>query len=114
MVLFRSKSEEINKEDVQYYCTERCAEAGEEYDSEFKWIESESEVDNDRSSGCGSGVLEGSSSEYASPTIIRLEFVHPLGRGFAPDVREGLIGPGCSGVQEDCLEESQARRDHHS
>ena len=28
------------------------------------------EVNNDRSSGCGSGVLEGSSGEYTSPTIV--------------------------------------------
>ena len=62
---FRSKSEGIDSEDVRYYHTERCIEAGEEYDPELKWLDSE--VDHDRSSGGGSGVLEGSSSEYASP-----------------------------------------------
>ena len=77
MRVFRSKSEEIDDEDVRYYHTKRCIEAGEEYDPELKWLnlESESEVDNDRSSGCSSGVLEGSSSEYPSPTIVHLEFV---------------------------------------
>ena len=85
---FRSKSEEIDEEDVQYYHAERCAKAGEEYDSEFKWIksESESEVNNDWSSGCSSGVLEGSSSKYTSPAIIHINFVHPSRGGFAPDV----------------------------
>ena len=33
---FRSKSEEIDEEDVWYYHTERCTEAGEEYDLELK------------------------------------------------------------------------------
>ena len=32
MRVCRSKSEEIDEEDVQYYHTERCIEAGEEYD----------------------------------------------------------------------------------
>ena len=32
----RSKSEKIDEEYVQYYRAERCAEAGKEYDSEFK------------------------------------------------------------------------------
>ena len=69
---FRSKSEEIDDEDVQYYCTERCAEAGEEYDPKLKWLEleSESEVDNDQSSGCGAGVFEDSSGKYFAPTSI--------------------------------------------
>ena len=82
--LFRSKSEEIDEEDVQYYHTERCAKAGEEYDPELKWLnlESASEVDNDRSSGCSSGVLEGSSGKYLAPSrvsngrSITIEFVH--------------------------------------
>ena len=41
---FRSKSEEIDEEDLQYYTTERCIEAGEEYNPELKWLESESEL----------------------------------------------------------------------
>ena len=53
---FRSKSEEIDEEDLWYYHTERCIEAGEEYDPELKWLESESEsgaeVGDDWSSGC--------------------------------------------------------------
>ena len=41
---FRSQSEEIDEEDLRYYTTERCIEAGEEYDPELKWLESESEL----------------------------------------------------------------------
>ena len=85
-VFFRSQSKEIDDEDVQYYHTERCIEAGEEYNynPELKWLnsESESEVDNDGSSRCGSGVLEGSSGKYASPAIVCLEFVRPSGGGY--------------------------------
>ena len=122
---FRSKSEEIDEEDLQYYHTERCIEAGEEYDPELKWLESESEsgteVDDDWSSGCGLGVEECSSSEYASPAVIRLEFIRPPGRGYAPDVGgscgdvgDELCGPGVPGSgSEECLEESQAGRDCH-
>ena len=124
-VSFRSKSEEIDDEDVRYYCMERCAEAGEEYDPELKWLESESEqgeeVDDDRSSGRGSGVEECSSSEYASPAVVRLEFVRPPRGGYAPDVGgdyenvgDCLVGPGISGRGgEEHLERSQAGRDRH-
>ena len=105
---FRSKSEKIGEEDLRYYHTERCLEAGEEYNSELKWLESESEsgaeVGDDRSSGCGSGVEECSSSEYTSPAIVHVEFVRPSGRGYAPDVGgnyedvgDGLVGPGVPG-----------------
>ena len=112
--LFRSKSEEIDDEDVWYYHTERCAEAGEEYNPELKWLklESESEIDNDQSLGGGSGVLEGSSGEYFAPTgisdgwPINIEFVRPARGGYAPDVRRhnrdvesGLVGPGVTGIQ---------------
>ena len=100
---FRSKSEEIDNEDVQYYCTEQYTKAGEEYNPELKWLEleSESEVNNDWSSGCSSGVLEGSSGEYLAPTSnsdgwpININFVHPSGRGYAPDLREGLCQGHC-------------------
>ena len=116
-----SKSKEINEEDVRYYCSEQCAEAGEEYDSEFKWIKLELEVDNDQSSGCGSGVLEGSCGKYASPAIVCHKFIHLLGGGYVPDVGchhgdvgSGLVGPGFPEVQEECLEESQTGRDCHS
>ena len=65
--------------------TERCAEAGEEYDPELKWLDSESEleVDNDLSSGHGSGVLEGSSGKYfalsgiSNGWPIAIEFICP-------------------------------------
>ena len=67
-VSFRSKSEEIDNEDVRYYHTKRCIEAGEEYDPELKWLESESEsgaeVNDDRSSGSSSGVQGCSSGKY--------------------------------------------------
>ena len=120
MRVFRSKSEEIDEEDVQYYHTERCIEAGEEYDPELKWLELESEsgaeVGDDWSSGRGSGVEECSSGEYASPAIIRLEFVCSSGRGYVPDVggsygdvRDELRGPGVpGGSSEEHLERSQA------
>ena len=116
---FRSTSEEIDEEDLRYYTTERCIEAGEEYDPELKWLESESEsgaeVDDDRSSGHSSGVEECSSGEYASPSVVRIEFVRSSGRGYAPDVggdypdvRDGLVGPGVpGGSSEECLEGSQ-------
>ena len=122
---FRSKSEEIDEEDLWYYHTERCIEAGEEYDPELKWLESESEsgteVSDDRSSGCGSGVEKCSSSEYTSPAVVCLEFVRPSGRGYAPDVRSshgdvehGLVGPGVpGGGSEELLEGPQAGRDRH-
>ena len=118
-------SEEIDEEDLRYYTTERCIEAGEEYDPELKWLESESEsgaeVGDDRSSGRGSGVEECSSGEYASPAIICLEFVRPSGRGYAPDVGgsgedvgDGLVGPGVPGGRsEEYLEGSQGGRDRH-
>ena len=81
MRVFRSKSEEIDSENVRYYHTERCIEAGEEYDPELKWLKSESElgaeVGDDRSSGRGSGVEGCSSGKYTSPAIVRLEFVRP-------------------------------------
>ena len=124
-VSFRSKSEEIDEEDLRYYTTERCIEAGEEYDPELKWLELESEsgaeVGDDRSSGCGSGVEECSSGEYASPAIVCLEFVRPSGRGYAPDVGgsgqdvgDGLVGPGVPGGRsEEHLERSQSGRDRH-
>ena len=72
MRVFRSKSKEINEEDIWYYHTERCIEVGKEYDPKLEWfdLESESEVNNDQSSGCGSGVLEGSSSKYFAPSGI--------------------------------------------
>ena len=123
--MFRSQSEEIDEEDLRYYTTKRCIEAGEEYDPELKWLESESEegskVGDDRSSGCGSGVEKCSSSEYASPAVVRLEFVRPLGRGYAPDVGgsgedvgDGLVGPGVPGTSgEEYVERSQAGRDRH-
>ena len=123
MRVFRFKSEEIDDEDVQYYHTERCTEAGEEYDPELKWLssESESEVDNDQSSGCGSGVLEGSSGEYLAPSgisdgwPITIKFVHPIGRGYAPDVGSscgdvgnGLVRPGVPGESsKEYVEDSQ-------
>ena len=125
MRVFRSKSEEIDKEDLWYYTTERCIEAGEEYNPELKWLESESEsgaeIGDDRSSGCGSGVEECSSGKYTSPAVICLKFVRPSGRGYAPDVGgshgnvgDGLIGPGVpGGGSEEHLERSQAGRDHH-
>ena len=102
---FRSKSEEIDDEDVRYYHTERCIEAGEEYDPELKWLDLESEsgaeVNDDRSSGHGSGVEECSSGKYASPAVVHIKFIHPSGGGFAPDVGgsysdvgDSLIGPG--------------------
>ena len=74
----RAQTEEVNVKDIQYYHTKRCTEAGEEYDSELKRLDSESEssVDNDGSSGRGSGVLEGSSGEYFACPSVRLEFVH--------------------------------------
>ena len=122
--LFRSQSEEIDEEDLWYYTTERCIEAGEEFDPELKWLESESEsgveIGDDRSSGRSSGVEECSSGEYASPAIVHLEFVRPPGRGYVPDVggshgdfRDGLVGPGVPGSSEERLEGSQAGRDHH-
>ena len=119
-VSFRSKSEEIDDEDVRYYTTERCIEAGEEYNPELKWLDSESasgvEVNDDRSSGRGSGVEECSSGEYASPAIVCLKFVHPSGRGYAPDVGgshgdvgDGLVGPGVpGGSSEEHLESVRA------
>ena len=125
MRVFRSTSEEINEEDLWYYTTERCIEAGEEYNPKLKWLESESEsgaeVGNDRSSGHGSGVEECSSGEYASPAVVCLEFIRPSGRGYAPDVggsvgdvRDGLVGPGVPGGSgEEYLERSQAGRDRH-
>ena len=125
MRVFRSRSEEIDEEDLRYYTTERCIEAGEEYDSELKWLESESEsgaeVGDDRSSGRGSGVEECSSSEYASPAIVCLEFVRPSGRGYVPDVGgsygdvgDKLRGPGVpGGSSEEHLEGSQVGRDRH-
>ena len=131
MRVFRSKSEEIDDEDVQYYHTERCAEAGEEYDPKLKWLESESEscveVNDDWSSGCSSEVLEGSSSEYFAPSgisnswPITIKLVCPSGGGYAPDVRsnyrdvgDGLVGPGVSGGSgEKSLEDSQGGWDRH-
>ena len=122
---FRSKSEEIDEEDLRYYTTERCIEAGEEYDPKLKWLESESEsdgeVNDDQSSGCGSGVEECSSGEYTSSAVIRLEFVHPPGRGYVPDVGgsgedvgDELVGPGVPGGRsEEHLEGSQVGRDRH-
>ena len=130
MRVFRSKSKEIDDEDVRYYCTEGCVKAGEEYDPELKWLESESEseVDNDRSSGCSLGVLGGSSSEYFAPTgisdgwPINIEFIHPSGRGYVPDVRSyhGDVGsslirpgiPGVQGFQEERLEEGSGKDCH--
>ena len=123
--LFRSTSEEIDEEDLRYYTTKRCIEAGEEYDPELKWLESESEsgaeISDDRSSGRGSGMEECSSGEYASPAVICLEFVRLSGRGYAPDVGGGcedvgdrLVGPGVpGGSSEEHLEGSQAGRDRH-
>ena len=131
MRVFRSKSEEIDDEDVRYYHTERCIEAGEEYDPELKWLDSESElgaeVGNDRSSGCGSGVEECSANKYFAPSgisdgwPIAIEFVRPVAGGYAPDVRgdfedvgDGLVGPGVPGGSgEKHLERSQEGRDHH-
>ena len=125
MRVFRSKSEEINEEDIRYYHTERCIEAGEEYNPKLKWLDSESEsgaeVSDDRSSGRSSEVEECSSGEYASPAVICLEFVHLPGRGYAPDVRgdfddvgDGLIGPGVPGESsKEFVEGSQAGRDRH-
>ena len=125
MRVFRSKSEEIDEEDLRYYHTKRCIEAGEEYDPKLKWLNSESElgaeVSNDWSPGCGSGVEECSSGEYTSPAIVCLEFVHPSGRGYVPDVGggygdvgDGLVRPGVpGGSSEEHLERSQAGRDHH-
>ena len=114
MRVFRSKSKEIDDEDVRYYYTERCVEAGEEYDPELKWLDSESEslVNHDRSSGRSSGVLEGSSGEYLAPSgisdgwPITIEFIRLSGRGYVPDVGgscgdvgDSLVGPGVPGVQ---------------
>ena len=125
MRVFRSTSEEIDEEDLRYYHTERCIEAGEEYDPKLKWLESESEsgaeVDNDRSSGRGSGVEKCSSGEYASPAVVCIEFVRPSGRGYAPDVGgsgqdvgDGLVGPGVpGGGSEEHVERSQVGRDRH-
>ena len=125
MRVSRSKSEEIDEEDLRYYTTERCIEAGEEYDPELKWLESESEsgaeVGDDRSSGCGSGVEECSSGEYASPAVVCFEFVRLSGRGYAPDVGgshgdvgDSLVGPGVpGGSSEEQLERSQAGQDRH-
>ena len=122
---FRSKSEEINDEDLRYYTTERCIEAGEEYDPEPKWLKLESElgaeVGDDRSSGHGSGVEECSSCKYTSPAVVRLKFIHPPRGGYAPDVGgsygdvgDGLVGPGVPGESsEEQLERSQAGRDCH-
>ena len=105
--------------------TERCIEAGKEYDPELQWLKSESEsgaeVGNDWSSGRGSGVEECSSGEYASPAVVCLEFVRPSGRGYAPDVGgnhgdvgDGLVGPGVpGGSSEEHLEGSQTGRDRH-
>ena len=124
-VSFRSTSEEIDEEDLWYYHTERCIEAGEEYDPELKWLESEcelgAEIDDDWSSGRGSGVEECSSGEYASPAVVCIEFVRPPGRGYAPDVGcsgevvgDGLVGPGVpGGGSEEHLEGSQSGRDRH-
>ena len=107
-------SEEIDEEDLWYFHTERCIEAREEYDPELKWLESESEsgaeVGDDWSSGCGSGVEECSSGEYASPAVVCLEFVRPSGRGYVPDVggSHGNVGPGVPGeCSEEYLEGSQ-------
>ena len=90
-VSFRSKSKEIDEEDLWYYTTERCIEAGEEYDPELKWLELESElgaeVGDDWSSGCSSGVEECSSGEYTSPAVVCLEFVRPSGRGYCHEIR---------------------------
>ena len=114
MRVFRSLSEEIDDEDVWYYCMERCAEAGEEYDPELKWLDSESELGSEDhqkgSSGSGSGVLGSSSGKYFASTGISngwpvaVEFVHLAGGGYAPDVRgnyrdvgDGLVGPGVAG-----------------
>ena len=122
---FRSKSEEIDEEDVRYYHTERCIEAGEEYDPKLKWLELESEsgeeIGNDRSSGRGSGVKECSSGKYTSPAVVCLKLVHLSGRGYVPDVGsdygdvgDGLVGPGVSGGgSEEHLERSQVGRDRH-
>ena len=110
---------------MSYYHTERCIEAGEEYNPELKWLKSESElgveVDDDQSSGHGSGVEECSSGKYASPAIVRLKFVCPSGRGYVPDVgsglsdvRDSLVRPGVpGGFSEEHLEGSQAGRDRH-
>ena len=129
MRVFRSKSKEIDEEDVQYYHTERCTEAGGEYDPELKWLnlESELEVNNDWSSGHGSGVLEGSSSKYFAPSRISdgwpvaIEFIHLSGRGYAPDVwgdfsdvGDSLVGPGVpGGVGKECMEGPQEGWDRH-
>ena len=124
MRVFRSHSEEIDDEDVRYYCTEQCIEAGEEYDPELKWLELESELDlavnDDWSSGGSARVEECSSGKYASPAIVCLEFVCLSGRGYVPDVgggysnvRDGLVRPGVPGLQEEHMEESQAGRDRH-
>ena len=59
---------------------------------------------------------ECSSGEYASPAVIRLEFVRPPGGGYAPDVGGSyedvgnrLVGPGIPGGScEEYLERSQA------
>ena len=97
-LFLRSKSEEIDDEDVQYYHTKRCAEAGEEYNPELKWLDSEleSEVNNDQSSGCGSGVLEGSSGEYFAPSGDLL--VLPVPRDFVNICRDATPPElsGCS------------------
>ena len=66
------------------------------------------------SSGRGSGVEECSSGECASPAVVWIEFVRPSGRGYAPDVGDGLVGPGVpGGGSEEHLERSQAGRDRH-
>ena len=41
---------EVNAEDIRHYCAERCAEAGDEYDSEYPYLTSsskDSDTDND-------------------------------------------------------------------
>ena len=129
MRVFRSKSKEIDNEDIRYYHTERCIEAGEEYDPKLKWLDSESEssVDNDGSSGHSSGVLEGSSSEYfalsriSNSWPVNIEFICPARGGYAPDVSGGygdvgdvLCGPGVpGGSSEERVEGSQEGRDCH-
>ena len=127
---FRSKSEEIDEEDIWYYHTERCAEAGEEYDPKLKWLKSESEleVDNDWSSGRSSGILEGSSGKYfalsgiSDSWPINIEFVRLSRGGYVPDVkrhngdvRDSLVRPGVPGGSgEKYLEGSQEGQDRHN
>ena len=107
---------EINNDDVWYHHAERCAKAGEEYDSEFPWLTSKDSGTGDDSEGTRRHhkavpqirftVCHRSSAASISKGqayLQSIKFIPTTGGGYAPDVAgcirdigDGLVGPGVS------------------